>query len=229
MSQIELHFPVLGAEIPADHGYALYGALSRLLPMLHTHEISVRIGPIRGTYVGDGKLRLEPRGSRLRIRLRPDHLPAVLLLAGKSLDLDGHSVRLGVPQVSALVPATTLFARTVVIKASSPKVNPEDKASRDRQKTKRYQEPAEFLAAVRRELGRLNVRALADLPLREAGDRAGQPCRRVLRIHGKTLIGFSVIVQGLSAEESLILQEKGLGGKAKMGCGFFVPLKERPR
>ncbi len=38
MPLIELHFPVLGAEIPADHGYALYGALAALVPKLHTDE-----------------------------------------------------------------------------------------------------------------------------------------------------------------------------------------------
>jgi hypothetical protein len=225
MHLIELHFPVLGAEIPADHGYALYGAMSRLVPKLHTEEMPVRIGPIRGTYIGDGKLRLQPRGSRLRVRLHPDDVPAVLPLAGKSLELDGHSVRLGVPQVCALVPTTTLFARTVVIKASSPKTSPADKASRDREKTKRYQEPGEFLAAIRREFERQNIGADADLPLHETGPRAGQACRHVLRIHGKTIVGFSVIVQGLTAEESLTLQEQGLGGRSKMGCGFFVPFR----
>jgi CRISPR-associated protein Cas6 len=47
-----------------------------------------------------------------------------------------------------------------------------------------------------------------------------------LRIHGKRIVGFSVIIQGLTAEESMKLQEHGLGGRGKMGCGFFVPLKE---
>ncbi len=224
---IELNFPVLGGtEIPADHGYALYGALSRLVPKLHTREMPLRIGPIRGAYVGNGKLRLDSRGSRLCVRLQPDDLPAVLPLAGKSLNLDGHAVRLGVPQVSALVPAPTLFARMVVIKASSPMLDPAVKTSRTREKTKRYQEPAEFLAAIRRELERQGIGAQADLPLHETGPRTGQPCRHVMRIHGKKIVGFSVIIQGLTAEESLMIQEQGLGGRGKLGGGFFVPVKE---
>jgi hypothetical protein len=225
MPLIELHFPVLGAEIPADHGYALYGAVSRLVPKLHTPEMALHIGPIRGSYVGNAKLRLEPRGSRLHIRLRPDDLPVVLPLAGKGLNLDGHAIRLGVPQVSALTPASALFARMVVIKASSPRTDRAVKASRDRVQTKRYQEPEEFLAAVRRELKRQGIGAEADLPLHQAGPRAGQPCRRVLRIHGKMIVGFSVIIQGLTAEESLLIQEQGLGGRGKMGCSFFVPFR----
>ncbi len=105
---IELQFPVLATEIPADHGYALYGALARLVPRLHTKEMPLRIGPIRGAYVGNGKLQLEPRGSWLRVRLAAERLPVLLPLAGKSLDLDGHIVRLGVPQVGSLVPARSV-------------------------------------------------------------------------------------------------------------------------
>jgi hypothetical protein len=227
MPQIELHFPVLGNEIPADHGYALYGAISRLVPKIHAEEIPLRIAPIPASYIGKSLLRLDPRGSRLRVRLRPDDLPILLPLAGKSLDLDGHAVRVGVPQVSALIPAPNLIARIVVIKASSPKTDPADKRSRDRQTTKRYQEPADFLAAAQRDLVRMEIHADAALPLHETGERAGQPRRHVLRIHGKTIVGFSVIVQGLTAEESVKLQENGLGGRTKMGCGFFVAMRGR--
>ena len=223
---IELRFPALGSEILADHGHALYGAISRLVPKIHAAEMPLRIGPVRGSYVGNGKLRLEPRGSRLCIRVRPDDLPLLLPLAGKSLNLDGHAVRLGVPEVAGLTPATTLFARLVVLKASSPKQDAAVKKSRDQEKTKRYQEPAEFLAAIRRELERQGVGAEADLPLHEAGAHVGQPCRHVVRIHEKKIVGFSVLVQGLTAEESLTLLENGLGGRGKMGCGFFVPVKE---
>lgn len=94
MTMIELHFPVLGNEIRADHSYALYGAMSRLVPKIHTDEMPLRIGPIRGSYVGDGKLRLD--GAILRVRLRPDDLPTLLPLAGKALELDGQG-RLSAP------------------------------------------------------------------------------------------------------------------------------------
>ncbi len=126
--------------------------------------------------------------------------------------------------MTALVPAPTLFARTVIIKASSPKTDPAIKTSRDPALTKRYLEPEEFLAAIRRELTRQNIAATADLPAPPRNrPLTGQPCRQVLRIHGKTIVGFSVIIQGLTAEESIRIQEGGLGGRAKMGCGFFMP------
>ena len=227
MTMIELHFPILGKEIPTDHGYALYAALSRIVPKIHTEEMPLRIGSIRGSYVGDGKLRLD--GAILRVRLRPDDLPALLPLAGKALDLDGHVIRVGVPQVRALTPAANLIARMVVIKASSPKTDPADKLSRDREKTKRYLSPVDFLAGVRRELTRQAINAEAELPLHETRPRQGQPRRHVVRIKGKAIVGFTVLVQGLTAEESLQLQCQGLGGRGKLGCGFFVPVKEDNR
>jgi CRISPR-associated protein Cas6 len=48
-----------------------------------------------------------------------------------------------------------------------------------------------------------------------------------MRIHGKTIVGFTVLVQGLTAGESIQLQEEGLGGRGKMGCGFFVGMVSR--
>jgi CRISPR-associated protein Cas6 len=47
----------------------------------------------------------------------------------------------------------------------------------------------------------------------------------VLRIRDRTIVGFSVLVQGLTAEESVQLQEEGIGGRGKMGCGFFLPAR----
>jgi len=32
-----------------------------------------------------------------------------------------------------------------------------------------------------------------------------------------------VLIEGLTAEESLTVQEHGLGGRRHMGCGLFVP------
>ena len=226
MPIIELQYPVLGNEIPADHGYVLYSALSRLVPKIHDDKFPLHISSIRGSYQGNRTLRLENGHSWLRIRMASDELPTLLPLAGKRIELDGHMIRLGVPRVFGLTP-TNLTARIVVIKASSPKVDPGDKKSRDRQETKRYQEPAAFLDGVRHEMKRKGILADADLPLHEDGPRSGQPRRHVLRIRSRIIVGFSVIVQGLTAEESVKLQEEGLGGRGKMGCGFFSCLLPR--
>lgn len=40
-----------------------------------------------------------------------------------------------------------------------------------------------------------------------------------------TLVGYSLMLHGLSAEDSLRAQEHGLGRERKLGCGLFIPHK----
>ncbi len=209
---IDLSFPLLGSSLPCDHGYELYAALSRLLPALHDGSFSCRISPVRGMYSGERLLHLDPRYSRLRLRLSLDGIPRLLPLAGKPLEVGGHRLRLGVPQVWALVPAPALAARLVTISVAKPERAPP--------------EPSEFLDAVRRQLDALGIAGEAGIPLVETGPHAGKPRRRVLRVRERRIVGFPLRVTGLTAEESIRLQESGLGGRSKMGCGFFLPVKE---
>ena len=46
-----------------------------------------------------------------------------------------------------------------------------------------------------------------------------------LRIKGLAIVGYGLLVSELSAADSLTLQERGLGGRTQLGCGFFVPAK----
>jgi hypothetical protein len=224
---IELCFPVLGSQIPSDHGYALYRALVKAVPKLHDESCRVRIGCINGTYVGKGTLLLEAAKSRLRLRVDTLDISAFLVLTDKYLNLTGQRVRIGVPQVHSLVPAPDLSARVVVIKASSPRTDPAVKASRTALLTKRYLDPLEFLAGARKQLDALGIEAEPAIPVHVAGPLAGRARRQVLRVHDKQVVGFSLQVTGLKAEESIRLQEHGLGGRGKMGGGFFVPMCEQ--
>ena len=75
---------------------------------------------------------------------------------------------------------------------------------------------ADFLAAAIRQLQGLHVRCET---------RLGQ--RRTFRIKDKQVVGFELVVAGLGADDSVKLQEHGLGGRRKMGCGMFVPGERR--
>jgi CRISPR-associated protein Cas6 len=154
---------------------------------------------------GDGTLTLDSTRSRLRLRLPDAEIRDALPLAGKDLDVAGHRIRLGVPQVRALEPAPILAAKLVVIKVHD---NPEPSAE-------------EFLASARKQLTEANIQAEYGIPFVRSGQHEGKPRRGVLWLKGKRLIGYAMIVQGLSAEESLKLLEVGVGGKKKMGCGWF--------
>jgi CRISPR-associated protein Cas6 len=206
MPMVNLYYPVLGTTLPTDHGYALYGALARALPTLHEAGPRLLVGPILGQYVGDRTLRLEPKRSHLRLRLSAEDIGKVLPLAGKALEVDRHKIRLGVPRVMALEPAPTLVARMSLVKG--------------------FKEPEPFLEAVRRQLGGLGVAAEASIPLVRKGPHQGKPRRHVIQVKEQRLVGFTVVLTGLRQEHSIAVQEHGLGGKQRMGCGFFVPVKE---
>jgi CRISPR-associated endonuclease/helicase Cas3 len=85
--------------------------------------------------------------------------------------------------------------------------------------------PEQFLNAVRWRLSKHDFSGQPSLLPVRAGPRAGQPCRRILRIKGRKLIGYSLQITGLTVEDSLRLQAESPFGRRRMGCGFFVPVK----
>jgi CRISPR-associated protein Cas6 len=159
-------------------------------------------------------LHLTP-SSRLSFRLDSDHARELMPLAGKELDLDGYTLRVGVPTTYVLKPAATLRSRLVTFK--------------------HRMEPEIFLAKAQEELSNLSIKAAPGL-IRRSGAKSLEGreeltadrspfIRRTLRIHDKEVVGFAMEVSGLSADESLRLQETGLGGRRKFGCGIFVPAR----
>ncbi len=89
---------------------------------LHEPDLPIGVVPVNGQYVGDGHLRLDPRTSRLRLRLPTECIPRVLQLAGKSIEVLGQRLQLGVPRVHALKAADKLVARVVTIKHATSEV-----------------------------------------------------------------------------------------------------------
>lgn len=204
--QIEVGFPVEGDSITTDHAYLLYSALSHVVGQFHDANAKIRFAPINGDRGEKGMIRLI-RCSRLRVRLPADQIAVVLPLAGRTLELGAHRVTLRPPTVIPLVAAPTLVAKIVLFKNA--------------------RTPEEFLATARWKLDEIGVGGEPGIPLIQRGERAGQPRRQILRIKGCRIIGYAVQVAGLTAEESLNLQERGLGGRCSMGCGFFVPVQPR--
>lgn len=193
---VDLSFPLAGGgPIPADHAYPLYAALCRRCPALH-EDGDVGVHPIRGRQVGDRLMQLMP-WSELTLRLPAGRIPDLLPLAGEAVEIAGTTFRLRPPTVRALRPAPALRSRLVTIK---PRDGFTDEA---------------FAAAARRQLDALHVSPAAVATVGR---------RRTLRIKGREILGHELILEGLTAAESLAVQETGLGGRRSMGCGLFVPL-----
>jgi CRISPR-associated protein Cas6 len=175
--------------------------LSRAIPSLHgadwiaVHGITAR--------KADDKLDLEHAG-RLRIRVPSTRIGELLALAGTSLEIAGHPVEIGAPTVHPLVSAATLDARLVVIRLTGGIPKPFDREAFERR----------FLAESRRQLAALG--ATGELVI------SG---RQSLRVGGQRVIGCSVRIGGLSADDSIKVQSTGIGGKRTMGCGVFRPAR----
>lgn len=202
--KVDLVFPVNGTTIPTDHAYPLYAALSTLVPAFHAADAQLRFAPISGVGKPEGTLKVGPH-SCLRVRLPDDSIRFVLLLAGKRLSLVGSTVTLGVPSVRTLVAAPAVVARFVTFKNADT--------------------PEQFLTTARAKLTEFGISGEPSLPIHLEGDRAGETKRRVVRIKGAVIVGYSLLVSELTAADSLALQERGLGGRTRLGCGFFVPAK----
>jgi CRISPR-associated protein Cas6 len=92
---VDLFFRVQGKELDVDHGYALYAAISRILEheedrWLHAAD-HIGLHPLRGRYLGQGRLLLNPR-AQLGLRLPVNLISRALKLAGKRLEVNGDSL-----------------------------------------------------------------------------------------------------------------------------------------
>jgi CRISPR-associated protein Cas6 len=201
-SHIDLAFPVRGGPIPRDHGYALYGALSRVIPSVHGASW-IAIHGITGARASTGEAARNGTGM-LRVRVPAEKIAELIALAGAALDVAGHPVTLGAPVIHRLTSVAALDARLVVIRFTGGIAKPFDQDAFDKR----------FVAEAQRQLVKHEIRG--DLEL----------CgRQSLRVGGQRIVGHSVRVIGLSPDDSLKLQIHGLGGKRTMGCGIFRPAR----
>lgn len=210
---VDLEFPLRGQSIPADHSYALFSALCQLVPLLHD-DARIGVRAISGRIERPRRIALTET-SRLRLRVPVAHISACIALAGQGLEIDGAAaINLGFPTIAPLLPVASVYSRLVTIHG--------------------FMESVSFLEAARRQLDNLGIHAYPSLLPRPTG---GASCegtfaasrdpwvRRTVRIRDKNVVGYALRVEGLEADESLRLQERGLGGRRHFGCGIFVNSK----
>ncbi len=201
---VDVLFALKGKRIPVDHAYALSQAIQAQVPWLTAcpeagiHSIHVagsQNGWERPAHAPDQYLILSRR-TKLRIRIPREQLDRLRTdLEGKTLDLAGCSLRIGEGHRRSLDQARTLFSRHVVMKPQQPE--------------------AQFL----REMVGL-LRAMK-IPVRKA--LCGK--ETLLTTPDGPLPTRSLMLADLSPEESIRLQQQGLGSHREMGCGLFIPHK----
>mgnify|MGYP001231027144 CR=1 FL=1 len=202
---VELHFPFTADMLPSDHGYQLYSAICNRIKEAHAAEW-LGIHSIQGRRIDKGVIK-PGRFSKLRLRLPLDKVPTMYALAGSSIAVGEHHLRCGVPELHMLSASENLRARLVIIKVKGSEGSSAECES--------------FLEAAEKQVMALSSSASVKLE----PDFNGTYARRVLKIKDSVLTGYGLVVTNLREEESIKLQEKGIGGRRRMGCGLFVPIQ----
>ncbi len=186
--------------IPLEHAHALLQALTQALPWLQEDE-TAGIHQVYGAESGNGWERPDTevlylsRRQKLTLRLPKTRLEEAKSLVGQTLDIAGYPLEVGDFTTRKLSDLPTLFARSVLGEA--------------------HQCEDEFMAQAVAQLNAMGIRVKKMM--------CGKEGR--IELPDATLHTRSLMLADLELEESVKLQEVGLGPGRKLGCGLFLPQK----
>ena len=201
---VDIHFSVSGQTVPWDHCYALFSALCRIQPAFHEADYPLGVFPLNGA--AEGRMLRLTGASRLRLRLPEERIGDALTLVGRSFRLQSQQLRLGEPRRIPVVPAARLKAAWVTVKGA---LRADD-----------------VLRQVGLELAQRQLSGQAELvaPARPRSSDCSA-IRRTRTIAGASVVGYALVVKGLSVEDALTLCAQGLGGRRHFGGGLFLPAR----
>jgi CRISPR-associated protein Cas6 len=201
---VDVMFSIRCKRLPVDHAYALSRAIADSLPWIEEQSgIGVHAVHVAGSQNGwerpehstDRHL-IVSRRTKLVIRVPKQCTDALRRgLTGVTLDVSGCTLQVGEGRIRPLSRETTLFSRYVV--------------------TRPDHDEDDFLESAATELRTLGI------PVRKALCGKTTP----VSTPAGALQTRSLMLAGLSPEESVRLQELGLGPHRVMGCGIFIPHK----
>ena len=203
---VDLVFDIQCRELPVDHANNLSRALAELLPQLNQDpRLGVHAVHLAGSQNGwerpDPKLGQKlilSRSTKLTLRVPKEQLQQVQdALHGADLDIDGCALRIGKSKAKKLSSQGTIFSRYVVLE---PGEDSDENA---------------FLQRIVAQLGEQGIRvkkALCGMTSSVAGPDGPVQTR-------------SIMIADLRPEESIRLQQEGIGPMRHMGCGIFIPHK----
>jgi len=189
--------------LPVDHAYALYKALHKVLPWLAEEEFA-GVHPIHVADSGNGWMRPEgpndllhfSRRTKLILRVPQHRVAEAKALVGESLDVTGNELRVEKVALRPLSTITTLFSRYIVN---------EDAGDEEAFMQRLYQQ----------------LQAMGIKPPKMLAGR-----QHTIGTPEGALAARSLMLAGLAVEDSIGLQQKGLGLHRHLGCGLFIPHKD---
>jgi len=189
--------------LPLEHAKSLSMAIHKALPWI-ADEDSAGIHLIHGAESGNGWMRPEDpanellylsKRTKMTLRLPKERLPEANELTGQKLIIDDYEIEVGAASSKLLSTQSTIFSRYVV----STETETED----------------EFLQRVYAELQKLDIKINKLL--------CGKT--HILQGHYGDIFTRSIMLAELKPEESVRVQQHGIGEGRKLGCGLFIPHK----
>ena len=198
---VDLVFRLRGSSIPVDHAVSLNEQLSNILPKDVMKTTGVH--PVRVAESGNGWQRPSgadtqihlSRRTKLVLRAQAKHLSALRKLSGSTIHLGENSLTIGDCKIRKFSTLPTLFSHGV---ASAEDLD-----------------ESEFIEWAATNLQSIGIRVRKLL--------CGTS--HTLNTEAESILIRSLMVADLKPDESIRLQQTGLGSLHELGCGIFIPHK----
>ena len=196
---VDVSFKVDCKKIAADHSYHLFEALLKKFPQINDIN-NLAIHSVYGAESGAGWERPETeiylsKRTRFCIRTPIEYSKDFFALDKEVLKVGEYEMNLSKPNIKNLIITDTLFCRSVVIENC--------KSEED------------FLKNIHSSLRSMGVNVKKMLCGKE----------HTIQIPNKTLIGKTLLITDLEKDDSIKIQQLGLGIGKLFGCGIFLPHK----
>jgi CRISPR-associated protein Cas6 len=200
---VDVAYAVRCKSLPVEHAYALWRAVGAVLPWIADEE-GAGVHPVHVADSGNGWMRPDrpdellylSRRTRLVVRVPKHRIEDAKRLHGQTLDVAGHAMQVEGSTLRSLSTHAAIFARYVVSEGT-------------------LDEQA-FLAQALSRLHALGIRPKKMLCGIE----------KTIATPDVRLTTRSLMLADLTVEESVRLQQKGLGPMRHLGCGLFIPHKD---
>lgn len=200
---LDLSFKIECKSLPLDHAQALSTTLLKVAPWLELAP-NAAIHLIHGAESGNGWERPNnpehdllhlSRRARFTLRLNKNLVDKADELNGQTLNIDGHTLTIKEYKQQLLIPQTTIFSRYI--------------------QTKQEYSEDQFLDSIAPDIQKLGVRIRKMM-----GGKQHQ-----IKTNNGFIITRSLMLSDLDKEDSIALQQSGIGALQLMGIGIFLPHK----
>jgi CRISPR-associated protein Cas6 len=198
---VDLAFNINCTCMPLDHAYALSEAIHQALPWFE-NEADTGLHLIHGAESGNGWYRPNDdllylsRRTKLTLRIPKHRIADAQVLTGMTLDIDGYSLKIGAAKEKPLIPMPVLFARHIIANSE--------------------QDEDAFIEDVVAQLKDMDIKCRKALCGRSS----------IVKLPDRELFTRSFMIADMEANDSIRLQQYGIGEGRKMGCGLFIPHKD---